>query len=133
MIFCKKMRNKIEGGKDLGNRQLKYIGFCDRDEFIPVSKDMSKRFYWVDQLAQVKYNPSDFTFWDRLFEEVGERSHKLHELRKQGYVGDLPEVLGRAKRECQVLRDKFSSKDKFTEEDLKIEIPKCISSLKTTR
>ncbi|CBY93417.1 hypothetical protein HF1_14090 [Mycoplasma haemofelis str. Langford 1] len=133
VLFCKKMRDKIENGKDLTNRQLKLVGWCDKGDSIPRSKEMNSRSYWVDQLARTKYKAEDFGFWDKLSERIDERTHKLYDLRQQGYTGTLEEVLGRAKSECQVVRDKFEgkSKDRLTEEDLNVTIPRCISSLRT--
>ncbi|CBY93415.1 hypothetical protein HF1_14070 [Mycoplasma haemofelis str. Langford 1] len=130
VTFCKKMKGRVESGKDLTNRQLKYVGWCDKDS-IPRSKGMNSRSYWVDQLARTQYKAEDFGFWDKLSEQTGERVTKFHDLMKLGYKGSLEEVLRKAKSECQIIRDKFGSKDKLlTEEDLTTHIPRCISSLR---
>ncbi|AEW45862.1 hypothetical protein MHC_05030 [Mycoplasma haemocanis str. Illinois] len=133
VIFCRKMRDKIENGENLNNGQLRYISFCDKDSSISRSKDINTRSYWVDQLARVQYKAEDFAFWDKLSERFDERTHKLYNLRQQGYTGSLEEILGRAKSECQEVRAKFNTEKRFTEEDLNTNIPKCISYLKTIR
>ncbi|AEW45864.1 hypothetical protein MHC_05040 [Mycoplasma haemocanis str. Illinois] len=129
--FCRNMRKEIEKGGKLNNGQLRYIGFCDKDNLVPRSKDMNTRSYWIDQLVRVKYNLGDFAFWDKFSENTGERMSKFYDLIVHGYEGGLSEVLGKAKSECQLVRSKFDSGEKFTEEDLETKIPRCLSSLRT--
>ncbi|AEW45879.1 hypothetical protein MHC_05115 [Mycoplasma haemocanis str. Illinois] len=130
VTFCRNMRGKIESGENLNNGQLRYVGFCDNGDSISRSKDMSKRSYWVDKLARVQYRAEDFIFWDKLVDNVGEKMHKFHDLLKVGYTGSLQEVLKKAKTECQKVRDKFTSGEMLTKEDLDVNIPRCLSSLK---
>ncbi|AEW45887.1 hypothetical protein MHC_05165 [Mycoplasma haemocanis str. Illinois] len=131
VTFCKNMRGKIENREDLNNGQLRYIGFCDEGDSISWSQDINTRSYWVDKLVRVKYKAEDFNFWDKLVDNIDERTHKFYDLMQRGYIGGLQEVLGKAKTECQGIRNKFASKEKFTQEDLDTNIPRCLSSLRT--